>query len=108
MMQLFCASNLLTKAYELEFETTINSTIKPFESSWIGAIKWTANWSLEINREPTELGNEKILVELDRGWVAQISTNDDDELARNILTTLNTSNAIDCYWPSILEKFGAE
>ena len=99
------ASRLIAKIYEEENKAKLTTDkLLPYKSSLPGTKKWKATWSLLIDDQPTQMGAEKIFAEIDPGWVAQISSSN-DEIARDILQSLNTSSASDCYTSFIEENF---
>lgn len=89
-----------------------SSEVSPFQSSRAGSIKWTANWIAEREGKKIRIEINKVFVEIAPGWVAQITVSaterssplldsGEDEIAREILQTLENTSDPGCYWPFI-------
>ena len=99
------ASQLMAKTYEQIYGTKlITNELMPYQSSRPGTKRWVASWSGTIDGELTQMSGEKIFTEVGTGWVAQISFSS-EAIAENILQTLSTSTAPDCYIPFINMTF---
>ena len=81
------------------------SEVEAFQSSYSRAIKWKASWTVDRAGKKEEVNIKKIYAEISPGWVAQITAAAtkicDDDLAREILDTLQITADPECFWPLI-------
>jgi hypothetical protein len=95
----------LTREYEKGLRRTLPSAgLVPFESQRPGTWKWMATTATE--GEKPLLGVTNLLVDLKPEAVVQVAvsgTKDNDDLARRIVESLQTTSDAECYWP-LLER----
>lgn len=87
------------------FETKqgVAFTTAPFETSARKSVEWTGAARARKEGREAAIRQHEVFVEAARGWVLAIEANDD--VAREAIESLGTSQPPDCYWPFIREHF---